>query len=76
MAEREIRKCLTFVIRQIVSKNFRENNTQTLVISKRLKFPYDDRTDTNYIARLESKSSLDSLKSVTCILEETVVGCL
>ena len=34
--ERGIKKCLTFVIRQIASKIFRGNNIQALVISKRL----------------------------------------
>ena len=50
--EREIRKCLAFVIRQIASKIFRKNNTKALVISKRFKFPWDDQTDTNSIATL------------------------
>ena len=53
MIESGIRKCITFVIRQISSKIFRENNTQALVISKRLKFPSDDRTDTNFTAPLK-----------------------
>ena len=49
--------------------NFWENHTEALVISKRLKLPWDDRTDTNLIARLRmhfytSKSTLGSLKSV------------
>ena len=49
--------------------NFRENNTQALVISERLKLPQDDRTDTNFMGLLRmhfqrSKSTLDSLKSV------------
>ena len=47
--DREMRKCLTFVIRQITSK---ENNTEALVILKRLKFPQDDRTGSNFIAPL------------------------
>ena len=47
--------------------NFWENNTEALVISKRLKFPQDDRTDTNFIAPLRmhlyrSKITLDRLK--------------
>ena len=40
-------------IRQIASKIFRENNTKALVISNGLKFPQDDRTDTNFIALLK-----------------------
>ena len=32
--------------------NFRENNTQALVISERLKLPYDDRTDTDFMGLL------------------------
>ena len=61
--ERGIRKCPTFVIRQ-----FPENMTQA-IISKRLKFPKDDQTDTNFIAPhrmyfYRSESILDSLKSV------------
>ena len=44
----------------------------TLDISKRLKLPQDDRTDTNFIAPLRmhsqrSKSTLVSLKSVFCV---------
>ena len=60
--ERGITKCLTFVIRQ-----FRENMTRALVISKRDKIPKDDdQTDTNFITPLRmyfyrSKSTLDSL---------------
>ena len=30
-----------------------ENNTETLVISKRLKFPYDDRMGTNFRMRFQ-----------------------
>ena len=45
----EIRKFLTFVIRQIASKIFGKNNTEALVISRRLLYPYDDRTDTDFI---------------------------
>ena len=61
MMERGITKCLTFVIRQ-----FRENMTRALVISKRHKLPKDDQTDTNFITPLRmyfyrSKSTLDSL---------------
>ena len=45
------------------------NNTEAPVISKRLKFPLDDRTGTSFIAPLRmhlwrSKSTLDSLKRV------------
>ena len=48
-------------------QTFRENNTVALEISKSVKFPWDDRTDTNLIAPLRihfkrSKSTLDSLK--------------
>ena len=51
------------------NKNFRGNNTEALVISKRLKLPQDDRKDINFLAPLRihfqrSKSTLDSLKSV------------
>ena len=47
---------------------FPSSNTETLVISKRLKFP-QDRTDISFIAPvkmhfLRSKSALDSLKRV------------
>ena len=43
--------------------------TEALVISKRLKFPQDDRTDKNCVASLRmhfqrSKNTLDSLKGV------------
>ena len=38
--------------RAIDYTNFRENDTKALIISKSLKFPYDDRTDTNLIALL------------------------
>ena len=47
-----------------------ESEKSSLVISKRLRFPLDDRTDPNFIAPLirmyflRSKSTLDSLKSV------------
>ena len=34
------------------TKNFRKNNTDALVISKRLEFQYDDRTDKNIVAPL------------------------
>ena len=50
-------------------KNFQENKTvKTLLILKRLKFPQDDRTDTNFIAPLRmcfqrSISTLNNLKS-------------
>ena len=48
---------------------FRDNKTNTLVISKRFKFPLDGRTDTNFITPLNihfygSNSTRDSLKSV------------
>ena len=33
-------------------QNFLENKTKALVISKTLKLPQDDRTDTNFIAPL------------------------
>ena len=45
-------KSLTFVIRSIASLNFLENSAEALVTSKRLKFPYQDRTDKNFIALL------------------------
>ena len=50
------------------TQNFRKNNTEALVISKRLKFPQDDRTDKNVVALLRMhfqifKNTLDSLKS-------------
>ena len=52
-------------------ENFRENNTKALVISNGLKFPQDDRTDSNFIALLKMhfytskiESTLGSLKSV------------
>ena len=67
---RGIRRILSFVKRSITTKNFPENNTEALVISKGLKFPKDDRTDTNFVVTLRidlqrsSKSTLDSLKSV------------
>ena len=32
--------------------SLRENHTVALLISKTLKLPYDDRTDTNFIATL------------------------
>ena len=49
--------------------NFFGKMTEALVISEVLKFPLDDRTDTNFITSLRkhfqiSKSTLDSLKSV------------
>ena len=34
------------------SYNFRENNTDVLLTSKRLKMPKDDRTDKNFLAQL------------------------
>ena len=34
------------------SYNFRENNTEVLLISKRLKMPKDDQTDKNFLAQL------------------------
>ena len=37
---------------------FPENNTVALEISESLKFPWDDRTDTNFIAPLRRKPSL------------------
>ena len=49
--ERAIRKIITFLMRQI-ALNFEENNTEASVTSKRLKFPYDERTDTSFIAPL------------------------
>ena len=50
-----------------MSSKMSENNTQAFVISKRLKFPKDDQTDTNFTRRLECisrylKSTLVSLK--------------
>ena len=68
MRQRGIRKILTFAKRSTASKFFGKIlNTEALVISKSLKFPKDDRTDTNFIAPLRmhfqrSKSTLDSLK--------------
>ena len=64
--ERGIRKILTFVKLKIASKIFGEI---IIVISKRLKLPQDNRTDTNFIAPLRmhfqrSDSTLDGLKSV------------
>ena len=47
--ERGIRKILTFVKLKIASKI---SSFEKLVISKRLKFPQDGRTDTNFIAPL------------------------
>ena len=51
------------------SYNFRENNTEVLLISNRLKMPKDDRTHKNFLAQLRihfqrSESTLDSLESV------------
>ena len=45
--------------------NFRGNNTEALVISRRLKFPQDDRTDTHFIAplRMHFQSTLYSRNS-------------
>ena len=46
------------------------NKTKALVISKRLKFPQDDRADTNFMVLLNrmhfsrSKGTLESLESV------------
>ena len=38
--------------------NFRESNTETLVISERLKFPYDDQTGYKFfIAQLRKKNA-------------------
>ena len=34
------------------TKNFQKNNTEALVISKKLKFLLDDRTNTNFKALL------------------------
>ena len=53
----------------ICIKKFQENNTEALVISKELKFPLDDRTDTNFkvllrMHFLRPRRTLDSLKSV------------
>ena len=68
--ERRIRKILSFVkLKTAASTDFRENNTEILVISKRLKFSYGVRTETNFIAPLRihfyrSNSTLDCLKSV------------
>ena len=47
---------------------------EALVILERLKLPWDDRTDTNFIAPIRmhfwiSQSTLDSLKSVSMHLE-------
>ena len=51
--EKGIRKILTFEIRLIVFKiYFLENETEAAIISKRLKFPWDDRKDTKFIAPL------------------------
>ena len=75
--ERGIKKNSTFAMRNFV-KNIRENNTEALAISKRLKFPKDDRTYANCIAQLRMhlwrpKSTLDSLKTCCqCIWVETV----
>ena len=68
MMARGIRKYLTFIICQIAFEIF-GNNTQALVISKRLKLPWDDQTDTKFYSAawndfLRSKSTLNSLKSV------------
>ena len=78
--ERDIRKILTFVISWIASKIFRENKPEALVISKRLKFPQNDRTDTNFIAPLKCTSR--DLKVLWIALEVfsvysggSVVGC-
>ena len=54
--------------------SFRENNTEVLVISKSLKVPYDDRTDTNFIVPLRmhlqrSKSTRDSLKDFSKLIQ-------
>ena len=49
--ERAIRKIITFLMRQI-ALNFEENNTEASVTSTRLKFSYDERTDTSFIAPL------------------------
>ena len=51
----------------IASKIFGENDAEALVISKSLKFPLHDLTDTNFIAPLNmhfyrSKITLNSLK--------------
>ena len=45
---REIRKILIFLMQQISSENFRENNTQALEIQRRL----NDWTDKNSMAQL------------------------
>ena len=42
--EREIGKILS----SSLISNFREDNTEALVISKRFKLPWDDRTDINF----------------------------
>ena len=53
--ERGIRKILTFVKRSIASKIVGKITLKPwLVISKSLKFPTDDRTDTNFIALLRT----------------------
>ena len=74
--ERGIRNCLTFVISQIASLNFSGKKILKIriKISKWLKFPQGDRTDTNFIVPLKmnfysSKSTLDSLKSVFNVLK-------
>ena len=53
--ERGIRKILTFVKRSVASKIVGKITLKPwLVISKSLKFPADDGTDTNFIALLRT----------------------
>ena len=52
---RGIRRILIFVMRQISSENFRENNTQALEVQRRL----NDWTDTNSIAPLRNYAFLE-----------------
>ena len=39
-----------------------EKSDALSVVSKSLKFPWDDRTDTNFIAPLDKNASLDSMQ--------------
>ena len=59
--KKEIRKFLTFIIRQIATKIFGKIIFKPLYFRKDSSSPRN-RTNTNFIAR--SKSTLDSLKSV------------
>ena len=43
---------LTFVIRENTSEIFEKIILKVLVLTKRFKFPFDDRIDTNFIAPL------------------------